>query len=166
MNFVNFNGKSANKGKAGDSNPLPSTEELQKQQQRHLLSQLTNDPRGNIANQDAARSFREAMDKAFITAIPNNNARFRSCIRNGLDLQQQFFNQRKKKVRLRHYRLMNLKVNFQPLPLICTYLIWAHKHTPSTWWSLAMSMACLLPFATAVDEIIMPFLKPIDAGGI
>ena len=29
-----------------------------------------------------------------------------------------------------------------------------------------MSMACLLPFATAVDEIIMPFLKPIDAGDL
>lgn len=90
-----LNSKNVQKKLNNNTGRAPLTKPQQKQLNQHLLHQLNNDARGNIANQDAARGFRQAMDNAFITAIPNDNARFRSCIRNGLDLQQQFFDQRK-----------------------------------------------------------------------
>ena len=145
----------------------PLTKPQQKQLNQHLLHQLNNDARGNIANQDAARGFRQAMDNAFITAIPNDNARFRSCIRNGVDLQQQFFDQRKENTPPPSLSFdLILNVNFQPHRVICTYLIWAHEHTPLTWLLPAIPTGCLLLFATVVDEMIITFLKPINAVGI
>ncbi|MGC6366363.1 MAG: hypothetical protein ACON35_00025 [Candidatus Marinamargulisbacteria bacterium] len=78
-------------------NPHPLTNAiLNNQVKQKLLHQLTNNSAGNYATADTARSFRAAMDYAFFTAIPNDNARFRSCIQNGLALQKQFFGQREK----------------------------------------------------------------------